>query len=239
MTNHIERTFDWRPSFDERSRQYPIRTMLPKVQRKTFTLWQNGEILDQGSEGACVGFGWTAEALAGPVQVDLKKVESPGPNEPNGFAYYVYREAQKIDQWPGTDYEGTSVLAGAKIMNRYGIIHQYRWAFGVSDIIGALMSQGPVVLGINWYSGMYNAPGGKLKISGSHVGGHAILAIGYNPSSERFKGEETVILQNSWGRSWGVDGIAEMRVKDLERLIREGGEACVPLVRGFQVDAKK
>jgi hypothetical protein len=238
MTN-IERTFDWHPHYDENSRSYPIRSMLPKVQNKTFTLWQHGEILDQGSEGACVGFGWTAESLAGPVQVDLEKIDAPMPKEPNKFANYVYKEAQKIDQWPGEDYEGTSVLAGAKIMSRYGIIHQYRWAFGVMDIIGALMSQGPVVLGINWYEGMYQAPGGKLKISGNRVGGHCILAIGYNPSSQSFNGEETVILQNSWGKSWGVNGVAEMTIKDLERLVKEGGEACVPLVRGFGADVKK
>jgi hypothetical protein len=213
--------------------------MLPRVQNKTFTLWQNGAILDQGSEGACVGFGWTAEALAGPIQVDLKQVQSPGPKEPNAFAYYVYREAQKIDQWPGEDYEGTSVLAGAKIMMRYNVLHQYRWAFGINDVVGALMSQGPVVLGINWYSGMYEAPGGKLRISGNNVGGHCILAIGYNPSSQTFNGKETIILQNSWGESWGINGIAEITVEDLDRLIKEGGEACVPLIRGFQADIKK
>ena len=239
MSDNIERTFDWRPHFDERSRLYPIRTMLPRVQNKTFTLWQNGEILDQGSEGACVGFGWTAEALAGPTQVDLNKVDGPMPKEPNRFANYVYKEAQKIDQWPGEDYEGTSVLAGAKIMMRYRMLHQYRWAFGVDDVIGALMSTGPVVLGINWYNGMYTAPNGKLTIFGNKVGGHCILAIGYNPSSETFGGKETIILQNSWGKSWGIDGIAEITVEDLRRLMEEGGEACVPLVRGFQVDAKK
>ena len=240
MTENINRVLDWRPQFDERSKNYPIRAFFPAVQHKAFTLWKHGEILDQGSEGACVGFGWTAEALAGPVHVDLEEAPAPkAPKEPNGFAYYVYREAQKIDQWPGTDYEGTSVIAGAKVMSRYGIIHQYRWAFGIHDVVGALMSQGPVVLGINWYDGMYTAPNGRLTVSGNHVGGHAILAIGYNPSSQVFKGQETIILQNSWGKSWGIDGIAEITVDDLSRLLREGGEACVPLVRGFGADVKK
>jgi hypothetical protein len=240
MTENIDRVLDWRPEFDEKSRQYPIRTFFPAVQNKTFTLWRNGEILDQGSEGACVGFGWTAEALAGPVHVNLKDVPAPrAPKEPNKFANYVYKEAQKIDQWPGENYDGTSVLAGAKVMSRYGIIHQYRWAFGINDVIGALMSQGPVVLGINWYSGMYSAPGGRLGVFGNQVGGHAILAIGYNPSSQVFDGKETIILQNSWGESWGVDGIAEITVEDLDKLLREGGEACVPLVRGFGADVKK
>jgi hypothetical protein len=240
MTDNIKRTLDWTPQFDERSKDYPIRTFFPAVQHKTFTLWNHGEILDQGSEGACVGFGWTAEALAGPVHVDLKEVNAPkASKEPNKFAYYVYREAQKVDQWPGTDYEGTSVLAGAKIMSRYGIIHQYRWAFGINDVIGALMSQGPVVLGINWHSGMYDAPGGRLTVTGPRVGGHAILAIGYNPSSILFEGKETVILQNSWGNSWGVNGIAEITVEDLDNLLKQRGEACVPLVRGFGPELKK
>lgn len=239
MSDYIERTFDWRPEFDERSKLYPIRTMLPRVQNKTFTLWQNGEILDQGSEGACVGFGWTAEALAGPIQVDLNRVNGPMSKEPNRFANYVYKEAQKVDQWPGEDYEGTSVLAGAKIMMRYDVLHQYRWAFGIDDVVGALMSTGPVILGINWYSGMYRAPGGKLSISGNRVGGHAILAIGYNPASVAFGGKETIVLQNSWGKSWGIDGIAEITVEDLDRLLKEGGEACVPLIRGFGADVKK
>ena len=240
MTENINRILDWRPQFDERSKNYPIRAFFPAVQHKTFTLWKHGEILDQGSEGACVGFGWTAEALAGPVHIDLEEVPAPrAPSEPNGFAYYVYREAQKIDQWPGTDYEGTSVIAGAKVMSRYGVIHQYRWAFGIHDVVGALMSQGPVVLGINWYNGMYTAPNGRLTVSGNKVGGHAILAIGYNPSSQIFEGQETVILQNSWGKSWGIDGIAEITVDDLAKLLKEGGEACVPLVRGFGADIKK
>jgi hypothetical protein len=240
MTENINRVLDWRPQFDERSKNYPIRAFFPAVQHKTFTLWKHGEILDQGSEGACVGFGWTAEALSGPVHVDLEEVPAPkAPKEPNRFAYYVYREAQKIDQWPGTDYEGTSVIAGAKVMSRYGVIHQYRWAFGIHDVVGAIMSQGPVVLGINWYDGMYTAPNGRLTVSGNHVGGHAILAIGYNPSSQVFRGQETIILQNSWGKSWGIDGIAEITVDDLSRLLKEGGEACVPLVRGFGADVKK
>jgi hypothetical protein len=240
MTDNIDRVLDWRPQFDERSRQYPIRTFFPAIQNKTFTLWRHGEILDQGSEGACVGFGWTAEALAGPVHVDLKDVPAPkAPKEPNKFANYIYREAQKIDQWPGEDYEGTSVLAGAKIMSRYNVIHQYRWAFGINDVVNALMSQGPVVLGINWYSGMYSAPHGKLEVFGNHVGGHCILAIGYNPSSQEFDGKETIILQNSWGESWGNHGVAEMTVEALDKLLKEGGEACVPLVRGFGAEIKK
>jgi len=237
--DNIERVLDWRPVYDKRSKRYAIRSMLPEVQNKTFTLWKTGEILDQGSEGACVGFGWTAEALAGPVQVDLSKIDGSVPKSPESFARHVYYEAKKIDEWPGEEYSGTSVLAGAKVLSRLGILHEYRWAFSVNDIIGTVMSHGPVVLGINWYQGMYSAPDGKLEIYGNHVGGHCIVVVGYNPNSEKFNNKETVILQNSWGLGWGINGIADMTVENRNRLIGEGGEACVPIIRGFRDVPKK
>lgn len=239
MEQPIERTFDWKPVYDKRSKSFPVSTILPKEQELKYTIWKNGPIIDQGSEGACVGFGWTAETLAGPVQVKLEDITADVPHDPTDFAHYVYKEAQKIDQWPGEDYSGTSVLAGAKVLMKLGVLHEYRWAFSTSEIIGTVMTHGPVVLGINWYSGMYRAPDGKLEIFGNHVGGHCILVIGYNPSSEKFNGKETVILQNSWGNSWGIDGVAEMTVQDLNRLINEGGEACVPLARGIRSRPKE
>lgn len=240
MEEPFERVLDWKPVFDKRSKEFPVSSMLPLEQDLKYTLWQTGPILDQGKEGACVGFGWTAEALAGPIQVDLKKIEEPGvPDDPTAFAHYVYKRAQRVDQWPGENYSGTSVLAGAKILLGLGVLHEYRWAFSVNDIIGTLMAHGPVVLGINWYNGMYRAPDGKLEIFGNKVGGHCILAVGYNPSSARFGGKQTIILQNSWGKSWGINGVAEMLVDDLDRLIKEGGEACVPLVRGFRNSPKE
>lgn len=233
MEENVERVLDWRPVYDKRSKDFPVSAILPLEQELKYTLWKTGPILDQGNEGACVGFGWTAETLAGPVQVDLRNIQKDIPRDPTDFAHYVYKNAQKIDQWPGENYSGTSVLAGAKIMMQLEVLHEYRWAFSVDDIIGTLMSHGPVVLGINWYSGMYRAPDGRLEIFGNKVGGHCILAVGYNPSSSKFNGKQTIFLQNSWGKSWGIDGVAEMTVDDLNRLINEGGEACVPLVRGI------
>lgn len=239
MTDYNDRVLDWRPIYDKRSKNFPVSAVLPLEQELKFTLWKTGPILDQGREGACVGFGWTAETLAGPVRVDLNKIESDVPRDPTAFAHYVYQNAKKIDQWPGEDYSGTSVLAGAKVLMGLGVLHEYRWAFSVHDVVATLMSHGPVVLGVKWYQGMYSAPNGKLSIYGSEVGGHCILAVGYNPSSEKFAGKETVFLQNSWGNDWGINGIAEITVDDLNRLIREGGEACVPLTRGLLTNPKE
>lgn len=118
-------------------------------------------------------------------------------------------------------------------MQKAGIVASYSWAFSVNDIIDGIVAKGPVVLGIPWYEGMYEAPNGILSVSGEQVGGHCILAVGFVKGSKTFNGEDSVILQNSWGPSWGKQGLAEIRVSDLEKLFAEG-EACFPSRRNYR-----
>jgi hypothetical protein len=229
-TRNPKRTFDWVPSFDPNSKNYAISSKIRSTPKRVDILWEIGPILDQGSEGACVGFGWTAQTLASPFKSDLRRSKSPkSPREPQPFAMHVYREAQKVDQWPGEDYSGTSVLAGAKIMKNLGFMSSYAWAFSIDEIIDSILAKGPVVLGIPWYSGMYKAPNGVLKVSGKKVGGHCIVAVGFKVSSDKFGGGSSVILQNSWGNDWGINGLAEIEVSELEKLIANSAEACIPL----------
>jgi hypothetical protein len=188
-------------------------------------------ILDQGAEGACVGFGWTGEALASPIRVNLQRVKADVPRTPDSFARWVYRSAQEIDEWPGKDYEGTSVLAGAKVMNGVGLLKEYRWAFNIEEVTQAVCRRGPVVIGIPWYSGMYDAPAGILTPSGYLVGGHCLLVVGYRVG--HFNGEDAFILQNSWGPDWGINGLAYIRKSDLANLLLDMGEACSPTMRSY------
>jgi len=229
----MDRTFDWKPRFDERSKAFPIRSTIVTPPRKRNKQWKVGPILDQGREGACVGFGWSAEAFSTPVAVDLNRVKADVPRIPNQFALGVYRNAQKLDEWAGEAYDGTSVLAGAKTLQQFGLLKEYRWAFSIEDVVDTVLAKGPVVLGINWYSGMYDAPNGVLSVSGSIVGGHCITAVGYRLASSKLGGEDGIILQNSWGADWGINGLAEIRVSDLARLLNEGGEACISSRRSY------
>jgi hypothetical protein len=74
-------------------------------------------------------------------------------------------------------------------------------------------------MGTNWYEGMFDPDwDGFLRLSGSIAGGHAYLVYGTEA--------EWYWMQNSWG-IWGVggQGIAKVHRADMERLLREDGEA--------------
>lgn len=201
---------------DPRDSAYPVRTLLPARSGRVYRYWENdGWWGDQGWTSQCVAYAWTHWLEDGPVPQD-------GP-APCVDPAAIYREAQKIDEWPGEDYEGTSVRAGAKVLQALGYIREYRWAYTLEDVVAVLLELGPVVVGTAWYDSMFDPhPDETLRIRGKRpVGGHAYLLNGVNTKTERVR------LKNSWGRSWGVDGHAYLRFGDLARLLREDGEACL------------
>jgi hypothetical protein len=57
------------PQFDERSRGYPIRALVTEQAPLRSRGWACPTWLDQGQEGACVGFSWSHELCAYPVPV--------------------------------------------------------------------------------------------------------------------------------------------------------------------------
>lgn len=222
--------FDWASRHDPRSLDYPIRAALPEKVKRKRKMWAVPRpVIDQGKEGACVGFGWTNELRAAPVQITF--------SDPVATALDIYHQAQFVDEFEGTNYSGTSVLAGAKVVQTMGYISNYRWAFSIDDVIDTLCTTGPVVLGIPWYDSMYRPrDSGIISVSGEIVGGHCILATGYHPA-KRFRAEgwantfEVIRLRNSWGPFYGSDGDCWIRVEDLEWLLKHEGEACVPMGR--------
>lgn len=224
-----KRTLDWVSQHDPKSRKFSLRSILPYNIPQRAVYWREGVVLDQGSEGACVGYGWTGELLAEPAS----PVVQPLVASAEGYATLSYRRAQKIDPWPGEDYEGTSVLAGAKIMQQDGQIDAYRWCFGVEDVRDAIITSGPVVIGVPWYQSMYSTTDeGLVVIDGRKVGGHCVVVTGYDP--EYFIGgeaQEVFRWRNSWGSGYGLEGSGYVRFDDLSRLLQDRGEACVPVGR--------
>lgn len=224
-----ERVLSWESNHDERSLAYGVRPLMASQIEIKKQMWQEGVVLDQGREGACVGFGWMAELLADPAAPANQPTEQFGNAVANGF----YKRAQKIDEWPGEDYEGTSVLAGAKIVQQDGFIEGYRWCFGIQDLRDAVISQGPVVIGVPWYSGMYHTrQSGFVDVSGSNVGGHCLIVTGYDPEME-IEGQKREVFRwrNSWGESYGVGGSGYIAYDLLDSLVKQRAEACIPVGR--------
>lgn len=214
----MERTLDRLVQFDEKSREYGIRQFLEPVPLKTRS-WACRNVLDQGREGACVGFAWAADLLADPISIAAVN---------DATARMIYKSAQAIDAWPGEDYEGTSVIAGAKVLFGQGYQTEYRWAFGISDVMQTLSQKGPVVLGIPWLDTMFRPDDrGMLDCSGDVVGGHAILARGVKAN----RGKPIIKLRNSWGPAYGINGDVYVTADDLEKLLHMDGEACIPVIR--------
>lgn len=188
--------------------------------------------LDQGVTGTCVGHAWRNFLRSQPVQT-----EKAGPS-----AYDIYRTAVTSDEWTDNDDEanlpdadkrldhGTSVRAGAKAVMELGRLKSYLWAFALQPAIEWVLSEGPVVLGTNWWSS-FQSPDDEgivqIKASASIVGGHAYLWRGVDTR------RGLALCSNSWGDSWGKSGDFYLPLRDLERLIADDGEVCTAVEKKY------
>lgn len=214
---------DWAPRHDDRSRLYPARALMPGAAPRVASCWTAGRVLEQGPDGACVGYAFTAALAAEPR--DLWPAAPAA--EFTALAERAYAIAKTLDAMPGEAYSGTSVVAGAKAMKALDLIAGYRWAFGLADVVDALCNLGPVVLGLYWVEGMRTAAGGVMRLEGPPIGGHCTVAVAYDPAHPLFGGRPAIQIQNSWGTGWGSGGFAWIAATDLLTLLQRQGEACV------------
>ena len=204
---------------DSRDRSYGIAPMLmsvPQISERFW--WDDGWWGNQGTTSQCVAYSWSHWIEDGPVIQD----SVVGRTKPLFDTTMLYETCQKVDQFPGENYNGTSVRAGAKILKELGIISEYRWAFNVNEIINTLLTLGPMVVGTKWYHKMqFPSKSGIIKPRGRAIGGHAYLLNGVNVDKEYFR------IKNSWGKQWGDSGHAYVSFSDFEKIFKDGGEACV------------
>lgn len=227
-----DRRLDRLWEYDERNKLYLVsrRQELPRKPRG-YT-WSVLKTLDQGEDGACVGFSITGDAIARPWRWK---------NLDNTYAKTkVYWRAQQLDEWAGGSfpgaypfYEGTSVLAGGKAAVELGHFKEYNWAYDVETLAIAVGYYGPAILGCNWHEDMFEPDeNGFIHPTGYVAGGHAILIFGVSPKHRYFR------LKNSWGESWGElngDGVSNGTCKvsydAMEFLLSSQGEALIPIKR--------
>ena len=207
---------------DERDKKYLITSRFPnKVTSITSKYWDaNVWWGNQGNTPQCVGYAWAHWIADGPI---IHSGVQP-PVNPT----IIYREAQKVDEWIGENYAGTSVRGGAKYLKTSGKISSYLWAFDINTLINTVLNVGPVVVGTNWYNGMfYPDKTGLIRITGRLAGGHAYVINGVDTRTQRFR------IKNSWGKTWGQSGHAYISYTDMTRLIRENGEICLAIENRF------
>ena len=208
---------------DDRDKNFLISNRFPTQTTKITSKYWDDNVWwgNQGNTPECVGYAWAHWIADGPI--------THSGIQPPVNPTTIYREAQKIDEWPGENYRGTSVRGGAKYLKTSGKISSYLWAFDINTLINTVLNIGPVVVGTNWYHGMFypNRRTGIIRITGRLAGGHAYVINGVDTRARIFR------IKNSWGKSWGQSGRAFISFTDMARLIRERGEVCLAIENNF------
>lgn len=210
---------------DPRSRDFAFKAKLtPKATLAAVTHRRYGIIFDQGQIGSCTGnAGGGAHNTVPIYRTGGHTITEPG-------ALDLYELATIIDGFDGhypDEDTGSSGLAVAKAMRQEGMIGSYKHAFGIDAALAALQL-GPVITGIPWYEG-FDSPSasGLVEIGGQVRGGHEIVARGYEPAAS--PDDAMILLDNSWGTSYGDNGHFYWTVGTWKRLLAEDGDVTILL----------
>lgn len=207
---------------DPRNRGYSIQAELAAGTEdlKTRTWWRRG-YFDQGSSSSC-----TSHAAGGLIRTSPFRLAAP--EKPHLREYddevelvALYEESKRYDPWPGENYDGTSSDAPFKVLRERGVIGEWRWCFGINDVLRTLSHFGPVAIGVSWLERMMETDErGFIRSSGAEVGGHEVELVGINVPGSYVTGV------NSWGR-WGYHDSGRFRLSfsDLEERLEDSGDA--------------
>jgi len=140
QTGFRNSTFDARPDrLDFRDLPYrpPLASLAPRfpedaVVRKLLPAYAAaGMILDQGTDGACTGFG-----LACVVNYLLWVRAGPSTAKrrfPIVSARMLYELARRYDEWPGERYDGSSCRGALKGWQKHGVCADTLWPYRDAD----------------------------------------------------------------------------------------------------------
>ena len=224
MTAPITRRFDRIVSPSSDSARYSIRQAgIAKGQPVREVHWRlpANFPLDQGAEGACVGFGTSAELAAEPVVI-------PATGRSAQLLYEAARrEDAKMNGGVELDGEGASVLGGLRAARANGSIQGFAWAQSSRQLRDAVLVHGSVILGTEWTEGMDQLDADAVaRAVGKSRGGHCWTVVGYYP---QFRGRgEFYEAINSWGPGYGDRGMFRISRTHLDKLVfRMNGEAAI------------
>lgn len=201
---------------DPRNLDYPARGVLfsasSPLRKRTH---RRGRAYDQGPTPQCVAY--TAKGMLNTAPFSAAE---PYRLRSHYSTQEFYDGAQANDEWPGTDYDGTSARGVLRYLVSRGIITEYRWCFGIDDFLHTLSDFGPVSVGAYWLDGMWDPDeNGLVAYEGRQAGGHQFQAIGIDPR------EEEVEFMNSWGTGWGDRGRFRMKFSEVEKMLADDADA--------------
>jgi len=129
------------------------------------------------------------------IRDGIKTIASQGACAETEWPYNIQKVADKPSPPCYKDAQKLTAVAYQRLVST-----------NLNQLKGCLASGYPFVFGFTVYdsfegpdvakTGQLNLPGPKEKV----VGGHAVMAVGYDDSTQRFT------VRNSWGKDWGVKG---------------------------------
>src|SRR5215207_1538402 len=205
-------------SVDERDQEFLLPKRIRAADEIRSRTWFSLGVMDQGATSQCVAYAGTKYLESGPIVQKSPVVPQ-----------VLYNECQRVDEWPGEAYDGTSVRALFKVLKTRGLVSEYRWAFEFTPVIDHVLYRGPVVMGTSWHREMFTPDRwGYIAPDGPIDGGHAWLIIGAARDRKNPDGSTGAVrMINSWGPNWGSqNGRAWITFANLDKLIKDDGEAC-------------
>ncbi len=192
-------------------------------------------ILDQGSEGACTGFGLATVANY------LLRVRKVVPDKVPVSGRMFYENARRYDEWPGEHYTGSSARGAMKGWHKHGVCAEEDWPYDLGpkgprgltenrtsealkrplgayyrvnhkDLIA--MHAAITEVGILYATATVHDGWDRVGKDGiihqdpdaTPTGGHAFAIVAYD--------EWGFWIQNSWGRGWGAGGFGRISYDD-------------------------
>lgn len=189
-------------------------------------------VLDQGSEGACTGYGLATVANF------LLRCRSEGPSKDCVSPHMLYALAKRYDEWPGERYSGSSARGAMKGWQKHGVCNDDLWPKDRTKAKAAAWAR-------RWSEARQHPLGAYYRVnhkdlvamhsalaevrvlyatSTVHSGWDNVGADGLIPWERRITGghafaivafdERGFWIQNSWGTGWGRRGLGQITYND-------------------------